>query len=416
MLKKISRLSIPLLFILPVLGFLTSLFNIRSKSSAFVYVGFAMLFGYAMSFSDPSADSYRYAEAFKRFDNTLSYNNIITMYQNGELRDVYRIILFYIASLFTSNPKVMFVFAGFVYGVFSYLCLLIFVREKGGNWDKYSFILALVFYTFISLSNVNGFRFNTGALVLFYATYNYFIQKKNIWIIGIIIAPLFHYGFVVIVPILLLYKFVHPWLYNGKRVKPLLFYVFVATFSASWFLKTNFINLDFLSSTEALSGAVGNRLNYMNSQQVANLYSERKATSLFLGVQEYFNYAIKIYVFISVLFLNKLLKRMKFDNKIEYTNFFAFVLFFFSFNFIASSFPSGSRFMAFSFLFFIVYLVKLYSLHKIKKFKKIVFIALPVFSFNIAFTNFMLPYLILSPTFWYGNIFWIIEEGLIQNF
>ena len=45
MFKKIGSLGIPLLFILPIAGFLTALFNIRSKSSAIVYVGFAMLFG-----------------------------------------------------------------------------------------------------------------------------------------------------------------------------------------------------------------------------------------------------------------------------------------------------------------------------------------------------------------------------------
>lgn len=412
MFKKIGGLSIPLLFILPVAGFIMSLFNVRSKSSAMVYVGFAMLFGYAISFSDTSADSYRYAEAFSRFDNTLNYNTIVQLYRDGELRDLYRLLVFYFVSLFSHNPKVMYAFAGLVYGIFSYLSLLTFVRERGKILDRYVFVLALVFYTYISLSSINGFRFNTGALVLFYATYNFFIHKKKVWVIGIIITPLFHYGFILIVPVLLLYKFVHPLLYDSDGVKPILLYVFIITFMASWFLKTNFINLSFLSNTAALNGAVGYRLNYLNSDDITDLVNSRKSTSLFLGVQQYFLNAIKIYIFISVLFLNKLLKRMKVGNKIEYTNLFAFVLFFSSFAFIANSFPSGGRFMAFAYLFFAVCLVKFYSIYKNKDIKKIIFIALPVFLFNIAFTNFMLPYLILTPTFWYGNIFWIIIEGL----
>ena len=110
--------------------------------------------------------------------------------------------------------------------------------------------------------------------------------------------------------------------------------MFIATFFASWFLKTNAINIGFLTQTGALSGAVGSRLDFVNSDRVTQIVASRKSTSLFLGVQQYFDYAIKIYVFISVLFLNKLLKRMEDNKKIEYTNFFAFILFFFSFAFM----------------------------------------------------------------------------------
>ena len=410
--KKIGGLVIPLLFILPIAGFLTALFNIRSKSSAMVYVGFAMLFGYAISFLDSSADSYRYAQAFGRFDNTLDYNTIVQLYRSGELRDLYRVLLFYFSSFFSDNPKVMYAFAGLVYGIFSYLSLLIFVRERGNIWNQHVFVLTLVFYTYISLSGINGFKFNTGFLVLFCALYNFFIQKKKVWVIGILITPLFHYGFTLVVPLLLLYAFIHPKLYNSKGVKPVLFYMFIATFFASWFLKTNSINLSFFTQSDALSGAVGSRLDFINSDRVTQIVDSRKGNSLFLSVQTYFNYAIKIYIFISILFLNKLLKRMKDNKKIEYTNFFAFILFFFSLSFIATSFPSGGRFLNLAFLFFVLYLVKFYCIYKNKKIRTLILYAIPVFSFNIAFTNFMLPLLILTPTFWYGNIFWIIIEGL----
>lgn len=412
MFKKIRGLGIPLLCILPVAGFLTSLFNIRSRSSAIVYVCFAMLFGYGISFSDTSADSYRYAQDFSHFDNTLDYNTLVKLYRVGELRDVYRLLLYYTVSVFSQNPKVMFAAAGMVFGIFSYLSLLTFVRERGNIWDRYVFVLALVFYTYISVSGINGFRFNTGALVFFYSTYNFFIYQKKVWLIGIIITPLFHYGFFLAAPILVLYKFIHPLLYNNKGVKPVILYLFVATFFASWFLKTNSINLDFITQTSVLSGEVGNRLDYVNSADTASRIDARKGESLFLSVQQYFHYAIKFYVFICVLFLHKLLKRMKGYKKIEYSNFFAFVLFFFSFAFLATSFPSGGRFMDLAYLFFILCLLKFYSIYRNKKIKNLILFAVLVFSFDIAFTNFMLPYLILTPTFWYGNLFWIIIEGL----
>ncbi|OBW42118.1 hypothetical protein AB670_01538 [Chryseobacterium sp. MOF25P] len=409
MYKKIAGLGFPLFFILPIAGFITALLDIRSKSSAFVYVGFAMLFGYAISFSDPSADSYRYAQSFSRFDNTLDSDAIIALYQNGELRDLYRLLLFYITSIFTTNPKIMYAFAGLVYGIFSYLSLRIFVNERGKYWDVFTFILALVFYTYISLSNINGFRFWTGALIFFYATYNYIIKKRTVGILGILVTPLFHYGFILIVPIMILYRFIHPLFYNKKGVMPVLFYIFIATFAASWFLSTNSINIGFLADSDSL-GAAGSRMNSLNTQDMANLVENRRDNSLFLGVQKYFDYGIKIFVFISILFLHKLLKRMKGD-KTEYTSFFAFVLFFYSFAFIATSFPSGARFMNIAHLFLLVFLVKNYAIYRARRMKNLIMLALPAFSFSIAFTNFMLPSLILTPTFWYGNFFWTILEG-----
>lgn len=409
--KKIAGFGFPLFFILPVAGFLTSLFDIKSKMSAFVYIAFAMLFGYAISFSDTSADSYRYAEAFARFDNTLDYDKIVQLYRDGELRDMYRLLLFYFTSIFSNNPKVMYAFAGLGYGIFSYLNLRIFVKEQGQKWDKYVFVLALVFFTYISLANINGFRFWTAAMVFFYAVYNCIILKKTKWILGIIVTPFIHYGFMLIVPIMVVYRFIHPILYNSKGVRPILLYMFIVAFGASWVLGINSINLGFLTEADFLPGAVGSRMDYVNSEDTANLVANRADNSLFLSVQKYFNYGIKIYVFIAVLFLNRLLKRMKGD-KTAYTNLFAFVLFFYAFAFIASSVPSGGRFLNIAHLFLFVLLVKFYAIYKTKSYRNLILWSLPVFSFNIAFTNGMLPMLILTPTFWYGNFFWIIIEGV----
>lgn len=411
MFKKTARLGVPLFFVLPIVGFLTALCNIRSKSSAFVYVAFAMLLGYAISFSDTSADSYRYAQAFKVFDNTLDYNDIVRSYQSGELRDIYMLVVFYLVSFVSNNPKVMYAFAGLIYGIFSYLSLKVFVTERGEKWDKYMLILAVIFFTYNSLINVNGFRFNTGAVVLFYSVYNCIIQRKTIWIIGILITPLFHYSFMPIVPVLVLYKFVAPMLYGAKGFMKALFYIFVFAFFVSWILGTNSINLGFLSRVDLVSGAVKQRLDYVNSSDVTSLVESRRSSSLFLSVQKYFDYGIKIYVFIAILFLNGLVKRMK-GNKTSYTVFFAFLLFFYAVAFIVSSFPSGARFLNIAHLFFCVFLAKMYFVYEGKGLKRLIIWSLPVFSFSIAFINGLLPVMILTPTFWYGNFFWIIIEGI----
>ena len=409
--NKIAGLGIPIFFLLPWLGFVLSLFNIKSKNSAVVYVAFAMIFGYAISFTNTSADSYRYAEAFERFDNTLNYNTIIQLYRNGELRDIYRLLLFYFTSIFTNNPKVMYAFAGFVYAIFSYLNLQIFLNEAKNKTDKYVLILTLIFYTYISLSNINGFRFWTGGMVFFYATYNFIIKKQNKWSLAIIATPFIHYGFILIVPIIIVYRFIHPLVYNKFSVSKLLFYAFLLSFGASWFLNVNSISLGFISKLGLVSGVLSNRIEFLNSEDVANIVENRVENSIFLTVRSYFDYGIKIYILILIIFIKRTLKYLN-TSKLEYNNLLAFVLFFYTFAFLATSFPSGVRFLNIAHLLFCILLVKIYSNFQIKNYKRLIIWALPVFSFNIVFVNIFLPIMILTPTFWYGNIFWIIIEGL----
>ena len=74
--KRLAGLGFPLFILLPWLGFLFSLFDFKSKKSAFIYVAFSMLYGYSISFSETGADSYRYAIAFTNFDNSLNYSVI----------------------------------------------------------------------------------------------------------------------------------------------------------------------------------------------------------------------------------------------------------------------------------------------------------------------------------------------------
>lgn len=412
MFKRLSNISIPLFIILPLAGFITSLFNVRSRSSAVVYVAFAALFGYAISFTDASADSYRYASAFREFDNTLNFDRIIELYKNGELRDVYRLLVFYIASIFSNNPKVMYALAGCIYGIFSYLVLRIFVTEKGKWNDSFTLILALSIFTYASISNINGFRFWTGAIFAFYSIYQLFIKRKPIWFIGIVITPLFHYGLLLLLPVLFVYLFIGEKSYDKKGVSRLIFYGFIIAFLASWGLSPNSISLGFLSESGVVSGAIGDRIDYLNDSDTIAKLESRVGESAFLSVQKYFNILIKIYVFVVVLFMSNLVKRMRGIDKIEYTRFFAFVLYFYSFAFIAISFPSGGRFMNIAHMFLFILMVKLYAVYKNEKMKKIIVLSLIPFSFSIAFTNGMLPLMILSPTFWYGNVFWIIYEGI----
>lgn len=410
--KNIGVLNVPLFLFSPVSSFLVALTNIRSKTSMFVYLAFSMLFGYAISFSNTSADSYRYALAFTDFTkSTFDLNYIIQLYAQGELRDIYRIVLFYFVGLISDNPKVMYAFAGLIYGYFSYKSLMIYMKIKGHSFNKFTIILGVIFYTYISLSNVNGFRFNTGGLVLFCSIYYFFIENKKKWFFGILITPLFHYGFLLVVPILIIMKFFHKKLYNLKGIKNILMLTFILSFLLSFILSSKFINMNFLTQFLGLDTAIGARLDYISSEEVADLVKQRSSNSIFITVQKYFLIIIKFYLFISIIKLNKFFKNRNINFSKTDMTLFSFVIMYLSFCFIAESFPSGGRFMNYGYLFFVLILLQVFKNYKISLVKNIILFSLAGFIFQILFTNIMIPILILSPTFWYGTFFGIIIEG-----
>ena len=409
--KKLSDWGPVFLLIFPFLGFIIALTDIKSTKSKYIYILFSGIFGYSFSFADPSADSFRYAVTFHDFDNTLNINTIIQMYKNGELIDLYRVTLFYFVSLFSENPKVLFSIAGLIYGYLSYKAMLIFnIENQAANKKSaYFIILFLIFYSSISISNINGFKFNTGALLLFLSTYNIFLKNKKKWIIGLLITPLFHYSFIIVLPFFIFYLF-----YPKKTSINVIYTIFIISFFASWILKTNSINFNFLGIQDDSLGAIGSRMKYVSSEETAELVDKRKVNSIFLRVQDIFNNAIRIYSFIVIVQFKKIMdKKTTIDPDLN--KYFSFVAFFYSFTSIGLSFPSGIRFMNIAHLFLMILTSKFLIEFHYKKIKNLILMALPLFIFNILFINFLIPILILDFSFWFKNIFWNLISGIDFN-
>ena len=409
--KQISRISFPLFLIWPLGGFITSLFHVRSRSSAFFYVAFCMLFGYAISFQNDSADSYRYAQAFNEFTH-MSFSDIISVYKAGGFRDIYRMLLFSLLAPLTNNPKVMYAIAGLVFGIFSWKSLNIFVKERGGKWDFYMFMLTFIFFIHIGIPSINGFRFWTGAIVLFYASLQFIYYRKSTWIIGILAAPLFHYSFLLFIPFIIIYRFIAPLLITKKGINKVLIFSFVFIFALSFVAETNPINLGFITESDIMLGSVSDRIAYVNSDKVSEIVASRGETSSFVRVNTIFGVISKSYLFLFVIFLLKLRRKFPESDRQRINQQLAFVIFLLTVGYFASMFPSGARFLTISnkFLFFTA--AQIYGLAPLKSFKKWILLSIPVYSFTIAFNYFLLPIMLLSPTFWYGNLFWILFEGI----
>ena len=404
---KLAKIALPLFIVWPFGSFLFALQNIKLKSSAIIIILFSMVFGYSFSFTDTSADSYRIAYVFSVF-NFSSFSEIIALYKAGGTPDVYRFLVYGITKLFTNNPKVLFALCGFVFGLFMYLSLLMFSKEKENKNELCIVLLSLFFFSLNPLPNLNGFRFWTATWVYFYAATNFCVYNNKIWIIGVLITPLIHFSFLFISPLLIALVFLKKFIYTENNVKQGILILFIATFILSWFLETNSIKLDFLTRNDLLNPSINSKVSIYNSDRLTDVIQERE-TSFFHTVSRISAKILKIYIFIFILKVRKIIMNNPDELSVRLL---AYVMIFASFGYIATVIPSGGRFVHIAYLAAILLFLRVYVQSPSEQLRPFIFLGLPVFSFQILFNIGYLGYTVVSGTIWYGNLFWIIYEGI----
>ncbi|MFT6601869.1 MAG: hypothetical protein ACJAZZ_001009 [Dokdonia donghaensis] len=411
--NKTSLLNIPLFFILPFVSFLIAIRNLKSRTNGILFVAFCTLFGYAFTFTNTSADSYRVALVFNQYEFK-SFGETYQLYLLGGSPDLYRFLCYTLTKSFTDNPKILFALFGLVFGIFWYWSYRLFLKEKGSHTDIVSSILVFIFLILNPITNINGARFNTATWIFVVATIQIVRYGNLRYFILLLCAPLVHFGYLFGILIVISFTLFKKVLISRTILFKLLFYVFVGSFLISWLLSTNVIKLDFLSSIIP-SESISNKLAAYNSDDTALMVEKRASESLFLNISDFFIGCIKIVVFLIICHFRFLLIKHEFVER-YIRRFFAFILFYFSLAFIASSVPSGVRFVMvgniFAMFFFMLIYIKYYPVVN----KKYFFLLIPAFSFMFAFNTIFLTVVLVSKNLWYNNVFWIIYEGFGYRF
>ena len=411
--KRPSLLNLLLFVFLPFVSFILALRNLKSKVNTVVFILFCTLFGYAFTFTFDSADSYRIALVFHEFDYD-SIADVIPLFFLGITPDLYEFFSFTLIKKISNNPKMVFAFFGLVFGVFWYLSLRVFTKEKGSTTDFYIHLLFFIFLIFNPITNVNGVRFNTAIWIFFYAAINIVLYNKKRYLYLLFLTPLIHFSFLIPSSVIVVFYSSQRILFLKDKINTFLYFLFVFSFVVSWILETNIINLDFLSNIIP-SDSISNKIDKYNSDEMADLYQKRASESLFLKVSTFFLTLLKICVFFFIVYSRKLLKKIKEPNPVL-NKLLSFVLFYFSFAFIISTLPSGTRFLMIGYLFFIIFILKLYLKYADRTIKNYILLLLPILSFKFFFNVVFLSFTLTSPTIWYGNVFWIIYEGIGYTF
>ncbi|MCM1317107.1 MAG: EpsG family protein [Bacteroides sp.] len=177
----------------PFLAFLFSLKDLRKQQNAIIFIAFYALFGYANHFALKTADISRIAYVFQFYDKYFDPINFLEPFLSGASADVYKNIIMSIVWHFTDNPKVFCGAIALVYGFLSYAVYVKVYELWGRKYDKYFYIYILICLSNISLVQLTGMRFFTGALLFILSAYNYIMGEKK-WIIGIILAPFCHFA------------------------------------------------------------------------------------------------------------------------------------------------------------------------------------------------------------------------------
>lgn len=366
MLKKLTDGAILILPISPILSFLLSLKNLRSRLNGCVFVLFYALFGFAHSFSDPRADCYRKMVAFKTFASTTSITDIWNEFISGNTFDIFEGLLFAICSNFTANIKIVFFIIGLIGGLFAYLFLsriLKYMQLYYGN--RYTYIISMMYVLLYNPVAIGGIRNFIAMTIFSYYTFLFLIEKKNTALLGVLSTSLIHFSFILNICIVIVAR-----LFITKRFINILWWTAVISCISSVFITPDFW------SNIILNLNIGDFNQAMESR--ASSYASEETTAAFeqsltVQLQRVGNYFIRGFYVLFLIYLRK--NKSKFSISSFDSVLYANMLFFLTFGYLMTSFSVvGNRYLLLGYFISYFFILKLYIQHndmqKVRKFIK----------------------------------------------
>jgi len=197
-----------LFLISPLLAILASMANFQQKNARITLVLFVAAFGYTLSHTGNN-DGYRQAMNFSEYYHNLDFEQfqhliIEILSLNGGKHlgagadELYLPLLSYSLSQFTTNPSWLFLAAGIVYGTFFIRGISLVYDDIHRNWNIVILVLFVFFFSWKNLEGLNSIRNWTGAWCFFNGAYLYLKTRNINYILLVMLAPMFHFGYLVI--------------------------------------------------------------------------------------------------------------------------------------------------------------------------------------------------------------------------
>ena len=216
----------------PILGVFAALFRLNTKSSIAILFLAYVVFGMSITVPNRESntmgfDAVRYRQDFESYIEKSAYNYKLEVREYVKLEgkpDIYHDTLNYVVSRISTNYHSVFLFA-------SLICAIFFCKNMGfivGN-DAYRLsmrcvILTYLFFCAMHFFKITAFRFQTALTISIFFLFLYFLTKNKRYLIGLLIPPLIHASFLILIPIIITY------LLTGKYFKFWIICMVVALF------------------------------------------------------------------------------------------------------------------------------------------------------------------------------------------
>lgn len=342
-------MSLVFFILAPFLTFIASCTNLERRANQIVFVLFFALFGYCHTFEDTRADSYRKYIKFNNY-TTQDVGSIIGDFTDGDTKDIFEELLFSFTKSLTDNPHILMMLVGLFGGFFYMLVVKRFLEDKK---TRYTVPIAILLGFMIIESNIplmGGIR-NFCAFPLFmYSMIRVLIDGKRIWLIGLLLTPLIHFGYIIAVAAALLIWFIN-------IPTKLLHYLAVIACVASLFMTTS----SYISAIDVFADVMDNeaivdRVSNYGDEATEEHFNESLTTRL-----------IKINNQISACFIALLLiyirrNRERFITTEYLTKMYRYLLFFIALSFATISFSVvGQRYVYIAMILLYFMLLNIYQ-------------------------------------------------------
>lgn len=197
-----------LFLISPVLAVMAAMANFWHKNARITIVLFVAAFGYTLIIR-PGADGYWQAMNLAEYYQLMNFeqfmhliSEIVTLkggkHLGAHADELYVPILSYTLAQFTADASWLFLIAGLVYGYFFIRGISLVYSDMQRNWNIVLLVLFVFFISWKNLEGINSIRNWTGAWIFFNGAYLYLKTKNLNYILLVLLAPMFHSGYLVI--------------------------------------------------------------------------------------------------------------------------------------------------------------------------------------------------------------------------
>lgn len=303
----------------PLGAFLASFKFIGQRVFSLMLVLFYFLYGYTFVIAGKEQDTFRTSQYFREAA-AWSFSDLIerlsNVYSIGSKPDVFQDILQYCVSRVTDDIQIYFAVTAIIFALFAAKIFEVVYRNFKTNEHAPFFILCISGFLLLVLSpgRINSFRHYLAGVIFILTIYNYLTEGGSRHIVLLLLIPFIHFGFILVLPFVLLFKIL------GNRFKiyyAMVLLSFLLSAQAAQYVREYIPTLD--------EGAFQYHANAYTSEKYLNqVQAVRAQRYVFLDTYTYFT---------TLFFLGLMLFHARFLNRIDQGSqrLFAFSLVMFSF-------------------------------------------------------------------------------------